>query len=450
MTKVNRLFLTALFGLFILFTWALLQSDGRSAGHSFVYDALLKNSIATPPGDAPLVIITLDDISLRWMEQKWPWHRGIYAQLLKKLYAYGPKVIALDLIFSEKGGAEEDRALNAALTNPPVPVVLAQNFSFDDSVENIDGQRVSFSRESLENPIFPGDYGFINLPQEQDGAIRYFLTYQLYNGVRYRSFPLAIAENALGKTLLTSQKQPIAYQGPPGTFRRVSFFEVFQNPMDRSIFQDKIVLLGPTFAATNDFHLTPYSFTTGEKTSGIEIFAHAIQTLLRGIVIAQTPVWIYLLLLLFFTLGFFWCFFSQKSRLFVLLSSGGFLLFLLFAGFLLFRLGHVFFFSFSLLLFPLFASILYIFFIQWIRIQKLESTQGAPQAIQVTPSFYSRFALTRREKEIIELIIRDMANPEISKKLFISLSTVKKHINHIYEKCGCNSREEFLKLLTQL
>lgn len=48
--------------------------------------------------------------------------------------------------------------------------------------------------------------------------------------------------------------------------------------------------------------------------------------------------------------------------------------------------------------------------------------------------------LTLRELEVIQLIVSGLDNREISDKLFISIPTVKKHINHIFGKLDVNTR----------
>lgn len=56
------------------------------------------------------------------------------------------------------------------------------------------------------------------------------------------------------------------------------------------------------------------------------------------------------------------------------------------------------------------------------------------------------YNLTKREAEIGYLIVSDYSNAMIAEELFIAETTVKKHVSHIYEKTGTNSRKE-LKLL---
>ena len=59
--------------------------------------------------------------------------------------------------------------------------------------------------------------------------------------------------------------------------------------------------------------------------------------------------------------------------------------------------------------------------------------------------------ITRREKEVMSLIVQGNKNKEISDKLFVDISTVKSHINSIYRKTGVKSRKELLEIakLTQ-
>lgn len=49
-------------------------------------------------------------------------------------------------------------------------------------------------------------------------------------------------------------------------------------------------------------------------------------------------------------------------------------------------------------------------------------------------NFFSRFQLTDRELEIIEMVIGHKSNSEIAEALFISQKTLKTHINHILKK----------------
>jgi DNA-binding CsgD family transcriptional regulator len=53
-----------------------------------------------------------------------------------------------------------------------------------------------------------------------------------------------------------------------------------------------------------------------------------------------------------------------------------------------------------------------------------------------------RERLSAREQEVYDLLVQGRANHEIAKTLFISASTAKVHVRHIFEKLGVHSRAE--------
>lgn len=48
--------------------------------------------------------------------------------------------------------------------------------------------------------------------------------------------------------------------------------------------------------------------------------------------------------------------------------------------------------------------------------------------------------LTAREQQIVHLLLQGMSNKRIAQQLGIVEDTVKKHLQHIYDKCGVRSR----------
>ncbi|MBR3756745.1 MAG: helix-turn-helix transcriptional regulator [Firmicutes bacterium] len=54
--------------------------------------------------------------------------------------------------------------------------------------------------------------------------------------------------------------------------------------------------------------------------------------------------------------------------------------------------------------------------------------------------------LTKRESEILGLILRGRKNDEIIEQLCISKSTLKKHLQNIYKKTGVFNRIQLLTL----
>ncbi|MGA2141173.1 MAG: helix-turn-helix transcriptional regulator [Brevinematales bacterium] len=62
-------------------------------------------------------------------------------------------------------------------------------------------------------------------------------------------------------------------------------------------------------------------------------------------------------------------------------------------------------------------------------------------------SFYKRFWISRRESEVLQLVMQGKTSPQIAGELFISLATVKTHIQRIFQKTGAASRFDLIRLL---
>lgn len=78
----------------------------------------------------------------------------------------------------------------------------------------------------------------------------------------------------------------------------------------------------------------------------------------------------------------------------------------------------------------------------------------APEAINalisgIYPSTEMGSDLTKREREVLAFIVDGLHNPEIGRRLYISTSTVKNHMNNIYTKLNTGSRTKVAALAVQ-
>jgi LuxR family maltose regulon positive regulatory protein len=72
----------------------------------------------------------------------------------------------------------------------------------------------------------------------------------------------------------------------------------------------------------------------------------------------------------------------------------------------------------------------------------LLAAEGAPASAAAAPAHSLLEPLTEREREVIRLLVAGLSNAAMAQELFISVGTVKSHINHIYGKLGVQSRSQ--------
>jgi len=83
-----------------------------------------------------------------------------------------------------------------------------------------------------------------------------------------------------------------------------------------------------------------------------------------------------------------------------------------------------------------------------IRSIKVEHSETEPALLSVvSDDIAARFALTGRERDMVPLIARGLANKQIAAELGISNATVRTHIYNLFQKVGAKSRIELLNRL---
>ena len=68
---------------------------------------------------------------------------------------------------------------------------------------------------------------------------------------------------------------------------------------------------------------------------------------------------------------------------------------------------------------------------------------------QLLEGIYEKFNISKREREILELILEGKNNKEIEQSLFISYHTVKNHVYNLYQKIGVKNRYQLIHFFTQ-
>ncbi|MCP4149424.1 MAG: helix-turn-helix transcriptional regulator [bacterium] len=87
------------------------------------------------------------------------------------------------------------------------------------------------------------------------------------------------------------------------------------------------------------------------------------------------------------------------------------------------------------------------FFMEFLK-EKLQSfyVENTINSKERALKLISKFKISKREREVIQLILKGMSNKDIENELFISIKTVKCHIYNIYRKVGVKNRLQLINL----
>lgn len=240
--------------------------------------------------------------------QTWPWNRTAYARAIDQLMAAGARSVAIDLIFdSPSSDPDGDRALQQALQRYAGRVTLAAQYEDTNTAQGILTQLLGPHDMFQTKPMSVGSINYLVEPNSRIHLLGSRFTQQMAQTnlskppqewlIGSQTVMPSFAEAAMRSSQLmypAPHGENIFFYGPAGTFEQISFWHVL-DPADwqmlakRGAFKDKIVLVGPTFKLSQDFHAAPFSGSPlyGQLMSGVEVNANAIATLLDNKSIAD-------------------------------------------------------------------------------------------------------------------------------------------------------------------
>lgn len=230
--------------------------------------------------DHDLVVVLIDDATFNDLGVQWPFPRSLHAQLIRRISADRPAVIAYDVQFTEQTTPRQDNALINAVAKANGKVVLATSEVDAHGRTRVLGGDLVLRRIHARagNTAFPSD---------PDGALRQVP----YSIEGLKSFSVAAAETASGGRVDRSAVHKgggwIDFYGPPGTIPSVSFSRVLDGHVKRGFFSGKVVVVGASAGSLQDVHSTAASGS--ELMSGPEVEANAISTVLRDFPLRSTP-----------------------------------------------------------------------------------------------------------------------------------------------------------------
>ena len=274
-------------------------------------DARFQLRGAVTPGPE-VVVVAIDNRAVKEIG-RWPWSREVTAQLIDNLSAYGAKVTALDMVFSEPQGGLPDRALARAVASSPN---LVMGYFFRNDRQQVDPRAAAQTTSSKIKllRLEPGvaslpltefasldaniakvaagarDFGYFNQIPDEDGLFRKAPLLLLYDGDIYPSLSLkalgrflgrepmvevanfGVRSVSLGPLELPVNEQgrlSLNYYGPTGSFLTLSAADVIGKRLPKDALKGKLVFVGATEMGIADLRATPFDPTL----PGVEIHA---------------------------------------------------------------------------------------------------------------------------------------------------------------------------------
>ena len=157
-------------------------------------DARHRLGLGRAPAGANIVVAWIDQESMDHMDSNgvpFPWPREVYGQVLQHLRAAGARAVVFDVLFDQRGNAEDDRAFAAALQQNGGDAVAMKFVGFRDGGR--DGEETAaFAARALplDTALLPrarerglvlpiaeiaagaDRLGFVNIRADADGTYR--------------------------------------------------------------------------------------------------------------------------------------------------------------------------------------------------------------------------------------------------------------------------------------
>ncbi len=240
------------------------------------------------PADARLRILAIDSDSLQleqlltpaeqhtqplWRQMgPWPWPRRLQAQLAVQVLRSGARGVAFDIVYSQPSryGPADDRAFEQLLRPWRSRLVFAAALHSQDlgglEQQQLQGPIYGWVRRGVTNLLQDAQGRSVSLPGSD------WLATELTGWATARPATLAAA---LTEPPAPAENLGIDFAGPEGTIPQIPAWQLPQTPAAE--WRDRWVLIGGTAPELGDRHETPFG-----SSSGVEVQANALATLLQG------------------------------------------------------------------------------------------------------------------------------------------------------------------------
>ena len=211
-----------------------------------------------------IVLITVDDDSLREVDIRWPWPRSVIAQIIKKVSANGPTAICVNFVFAGKSvNPQEDSVLIGSLKS--AGNVYAAAFFGSNGKYVIPDEALALGLK---------DFGFVNKPRDIDNTIRRMRPYFLSQSGEIIDYSLSLkvagsimnsppGNIGISVPLSKDGTAYIKFFGSLDKFNSISAWKILKDAADLSMLKNKLVFFGVTSESFHDTYHTPLGIMPG-------------------------------------------------------------------------------------------------------------------------------------------------------------------------------------------
>lgn len=264
-------------------TLAVIFAQWRGYPQSF--DNLLYDQVSKfhqPAGEPDILLVTIDDASLAQIG-KWPWDRGVHAQMLRNLQAARPRSITFDVLLPEPGSAEGDAALAEAMKGPS-PVAMPLHFNTPGS----EGHAYDTEMPAAVFAQAVGEIGHANVIFDSDGIVRRAaLCFQSEPGATKWPHLVELAWRGGKKAASPAFKASPACDGEylipyaaRGSYSEIAFADVMGGTVPASLIKGRDVIVAASATGMGDNF--PVPLRDGAMLPGGEIMANMLAALKRN------------------------------------------------------------------------------------------------------------------------------------------------------------------------
>jgi adenylate cyclase len=244
-----------------------------------------------------IVILAIDNQALQKIG-RWPWSRSTQAKIIKKVSAYHPQILGIDVTFSESETDVSDSLFSESTSTADFPVVLSSELIYTRNKQI--PEKILLPIPELRNQSNVST-GFTNAPLDSDGLTR-SLPFPIKMGKStYQPFATKVAQQLNADTTRPSTDYFVSFANAYPTY---SLADLLAGNVPKEKLENKIILMGATAADLHDTVLVPKK---NQLIPGIEWNANVLDNLLLHREISLLPLLIslsigLLLILIFVTL----------------------------------------------------------------------------------------------------------------------------------------------------